>query len=294
MKFKTQTVGMVLLAVLASVMMLTAYGGQPAEAATPTPAPTAIPVPSATPVKIQADLPAPAAESTLLTGQISEPFTATTGLDTFSAYRLDFKANFDGTRQGLPTAGELAGELEMTRDPEAQHVSMVMSGDAFSQLSPLGKLEIYRVGGTFYLPNPQNGSWIGVPEMFIAGMLPEDAFSPEKNIDLPQTAVLQGEETVDGQETLRYTFGPADLGEAGADYDQVEGTIWVAKEGNYVVKYEATFIGQHKNLAAGSMQVMDEGTLIMMYQVSQVNEADLTIEAPAEAMGLNLGQLLFN
>lgn len=277
---------------------------KPASTATPLPTSTPTPRPTSTPVKVKTPVAAEPTASVAapaelieteneLTGKKSVPFTATTGLDKFSTYRLNFEANFAGQRNGQPTSGELTGLLEMTRNPEAQHVQMNMAGDAFQQIAPLNNLEIYRVGGTFYMPNPQDGSWIGVPEMFVAGMLPQDAFAPEKNIDLPQTAVWQGEEKMDGLETVRYTFGPDDLGPDGANYDQVEGTIWVAKDGNYVVKYQATFTGQHKNLAAGNMKVMDEGTITINYTVSDVND-NFTIEAPAGAMGLDLTRLLFN
>ena len=115
---------------------------------------------------------------------------------------------------------------------------------------------------------------------------------PEKSIDLPATAVLQpGEEVVNGVVTQRYTFGLDDLADSGTQYEAVKGTVWVAVDGDYVVKYESTITGEFDNLSAGSMDLMDQGTIVMSYEVSDVN-GDFSIQPPTDAQGLDLGKLL--
>ena len=162
----------------------------------------------------------------------SEPFTATTGLEEFTSYRMNFSGEVDGTRQGRPTSGNLEGALEVTKNPAAQHLGVKLNGEAFSNLAPLGRLEIYEVDNTFYIQNPQNGLWLTVPAILIDTMLPGGVPTPEESINVPVTAVLQpGTEIINGVVTQRYTFGPDDLaGELEAKYDHVEGTITMRYE----------------------------------------------------------------
>ncbi len=234
------------------------------------------------------------AARTVAANPASRPFTATVGLDTFSAYRLDFSSQFEGTRQGRPTSGDLSGFLEVARNPAAQHLRVEMRGDSFKTLAPLGVLEIIDVGGTFYVKSPQDGQWLGIPAFFVRTMLPGGMYSPEDSIDLPPTAVPPadaGAELVNGVLTRRFTFGLADLGGQAANYEEAEGAIWVAVEGNYVVKYEAMLTGQHRNLTAGNITLLDEGTIAMKYELSEVN-GNLVISPPAGPVSFDLTKLL--
>lgn len=266
-------------------------------AVTPTLTSTGVITPTPPSTEKPAVLTGTVAAGTVVTGTVaanpaSRPFTATVGLDAFSAYRLDFSSEFEGNRQGRPTSGDLSGFLEITRNPAAQHLLVEMKGDTFKTLAPLGELEIIDVGGTFYLKSPQDGQWLGIPAFFVRTMLPGGMYSPEKSIDLPPTAVPQpGTDLVNGVLARRFTFGLADLGGQAANYEEAEGAIWVAIEGNYVVKYEATLTGQHRNLTAGNITLLDEGTISMKYELSEVN-GDLVISPPAGPVSFDLTKLL--
>jgi hypothetical protein len=219
------------------------------------------------------------------------PFTATTGLDSFPAYRMDFAVNFDGTREGRPISGDMAGTLEATNDPDAQHLQATLKGYTASQFGLPGTVELYQINDAVYFQNPQDGAWIGVPGRLVSRYLPDGIPTPEDYVELPVTAVRQpGRRTVDGVVTQRYTFGREDLVD-GRNYKDAEGTIWVAVDGDYVVRYEATFSGRHENLAAGGVQLMDNGAISVVYELSDVDD-DLIIEAPKGARGLGLRDLL--
>ena len=252
------------------------------QASLPTPTsrpPTPTPQPTATPT------PAP----------ISVPLTAVTGFDAFSAYRMAFDIAFDGTQQGQPSVGQMAGFVESTQNPAAKHLQLNLAGETLRALVPLPEIEVYDVGETFYIENPADGTWVGVPALFINTLMPGGVdVSPTEVIDLPSTATLHpGEESINGITTQRYTFDGHDLAENGSKYDYVAGTIWVAVDGDYVVKYEATFSGQHDNLSAGGITLLDKGTISIRYDLSDINSS-LTIDPPAGAVTLGLGDLLFN
>ena len=112
-----------------------------------------------------------------------------------------------------------------------------------------------------------------------------------------------GTEVVNGLVTRRYTFDATDLAaEHQANYDQVEGTIWVAVEGNYIVRYEATISGQFTDIAAeaeaksgqfghllgGDLTLLDEGTITMRYDLVDVDR-DVTIGLPEGVGGFGFG-----
>jgi len=218
-------------------------------------------------------------------------FTATTGLDEFSSYRMEYVVGFDGARQGQPTSGNVEGTLEATNNPDAQHLQAVLAGKAFRQLGAPGTVELYHLNDTIYFQDPQNGAWIGVPGRLVSRFLPDGIPSPQDYIELPVTAVRQpGQRVVNGVVTQRYIFGREDLAD-GRNYEDAGGTIWVAVNGDYIVRYDASFTGRHENLATGGVELMDNGTISVSYDLSDVDD-DLTIEAPEGARGLGLGDLL--
>lgn len=219
------------------------------------------------------------------------PFTVTTGLDEFSSYRMDYAVSFDGARGRQPTSGSAQGMLEATNSPDARHLQATLKGDTFSQLGIPATVEAYHVNDTIYFQDPRDGAWVGVPERLASRFLPDGIPSPEDYIELPVTAVRQpGWRTINGILTQRYTFDLEDLAN-GHHYQDAEGTIWVAVKGDYVVRYEATLSGRHENLAAGGVELMDSGTISVMYELSDVDD-DLTIKAPHGARGLSLFSLL--
>jgi hypothetical protein len=230
-------------------------------------------------------------EATLVSRGRALPFTATTGLDDFSAYRMDYTVSFDGTRGRQPMSGIAEGTLEATKRPAAKHVQATLAGDAFRQLGVLGTMDLYHVNDTIYFQDPQDGAWTGVPERLVSRFLPDGIPAPEDYVVLPERAVRQtGRSVVNGVVAQRYTFERDDLPDA-RNYDDAEGTIWVASNGDYIVRYEATFSGRHENLAAGGVELMDEGTIAITYELSDVNDS-LNIEAPKGARGLSLRSML--
>ena len=227
-----------------------------------------------------ADEPAPTIERETVA------FTANLGLATFSAYRLNVSAVFSGTRLGQPAAGTLKGLFEATRNPEARHWRIEMAGDIVQEFATLGEtVELYDINGFIYMQNPQDGSWLGMPGFVVKGLIPQEIYTPEAHIRLPATAeLLPGEEVINGAATRRYAFGPEDIVVEGATYDHIEGTIWVALQGNYIVRYEATVSSQQEKLTAGGIELLDSGVVTMVYEVSDVNGV-FTISPPAGATG---------
>jgi hypothetical protein len=229
--------------------------------------------------------------SSLVSQGSTLPFTATIGLDTFSAYRLHFVTDFTGRRGDRPARGRLRGFFEVTRSPPAQHWRVEVTGAKSSNLGHMAAIELIEVGQTAYLRHPQDGSWLSVPALFANSVLPKTMYRPEDNIDVPDRATrLPRQEMIKGVLTQPYTFGLADFAEP-TPYDDVRGTIWVAVSGNYIVRYEATVQGRYKEVAPEGINLLDEGTITMVYEVTDVN-GNLSVAAPAGAIPLDLSRLL--
>ena len=249
--------------------------------------------------------PYPTGAPTQTTRPAAKPFTATLGLDNLSAYRMNLSGEFDGTRDGQPSSGTVTGFLDVIKQPAARHLSLAMAGETFSDVAPLGKMEAFEINNSYFIQNPRSGSWLTVPGFLVNIMLPDGVPAPEDEIDLPVTAVPQpGREIVNGLVTRRYTFGPTDLAqEVMAKYDHVDGTIWVAVDGNYVVRYEARVTGQSDHLQrdsqkfgrliGGNLTLPDEGTVTIRYELSDIN-GDVTVELPQGVGGGKSGFSLGN
>ena len=195
---------------------------------------------------------------------------------------------------------------------QLSHWDILLSGsldEVTAGAVPLGVVEAYNVNNTYYVQNPEDGSWITLPGFLVNTMAPDGVPTPEEGIELPLMAVRQpGVEIVNGIVTQQYIFGLDDLADQiAAKYESVDGTIWVAIDDNYVVKYEATISGQSSSLKTESLTMLasfmgtdlslpDEGTVILGYELSDL-DGDTRIELPAGLGGFNLfsslGNLLF-
>ena len=225
-----------------------------------------------------------------ISNSASAPFTATMALESLSAYRLTFVTDFEGVRDGQPTSGRVSGLFEETKQPPARHWRLEVDSNAWADLTQLGPLEVYEIDDTVYVKNPKDGAWLAIPSAFAQAFLPNEVYHPQDSLDLPPTAVrLPGETVINGVLTRPFTFGLGDLADR-SGYDGVQGAIWVAVAGNYIVKYEAVLSGRYDNSADDGLTLLDEGTVVVVYEVSGIN-SDLSLAAPEGATAIDLSRL---
>jgi hypothetical protein len=87
-------------------------------------------------------------------------------------------------------------------------------------------------------------------------------------------AQVSGDETVNGVAAKRYSFDQQALGEQ--DLTEATGDLWVAAEGNYIVKYLLTRKGKADYFGEGM-----EGTLTLDYELADPTQP-VTIALPAD------------
>ena len=213
-------------------------------------------------------------------------------LANLSSYRSQTTMRWEGQKEnGEPTSGEITILFEEIKDPPAAHMQMHTTGNAVSEMGGAVDFEWYQVGDTFYMQNPEDGSWMsfsggGAKDTFSQGF-----FSADDIIDLPKTArrsLLP--ETVNGISTWHYTFEKADLGPEGEGLEEASGEVWIARDGGYPVKFILDGKGAPSTGESGS-DFFASGTYHIEYELLEVNTS-FTIEPPAEAQtmpGMGMG-----
>jgi hypothetical protein len=206
------------------------------------------------------------------------------GLDTFSAYRSSLNVSVDGTSDetGDPVTANADILVEHIVDPQTLHVNMNVEGFGTGEEGALA-IEIFDVDGTTYMNSPllTEGQWMAVPsEGDSSEML--DSFSPEEFAKIPETATLDPDPVeVNGVETYHYSFDETTLPAEGEEQiESATGDLWVAVDGNYIVKYELTATG---SFPGDGQQGPFTGDISILYELSDIN-GDFAITPPDEAL----------
>lgn len=203
--------------------------------------------------------------------------TLTEGLAGLRSYKSTFTVAFVGTdEQGQPVDGSLETYEEFTQEPRAQRVSFNTSGGSQRQLGESGTFEMITIGDTSYMVTQDaDGARSCVAVSSSEGTQPEQGlFSPDAMGGITD-ARYAGKEAVNGVETKKYTWDQAGL--PGLDWSSAQGEVWVAEDGDYVVKYTAEATGQ--GMLFGLTE--EEGTVTVEYNLTDVN-GSFQIAPPAD------------
>lgn len=216
-------------------------------------------------------------------------FEGLTDLEQFSSYRIKFVMDFEGQTTGdEPINGHIEGLIERTSEPKAQHLRMDIEGSTVADMGGIDYVDFYEIEGTAYL-QVEEGSWMSFPseeqEAFSEGF-----FDPGENLELPDMVTRRAEtEMVNGISTYHFTFTQEDMEEdTEFDYEELEGDIWVAEEGGYMVKFDITGRGANPVGIEDFGTSFEEGEVHMSYELQDVNE-DFTIALPDGADVTDMG-----
>ncbi len=213
----------------------------------------------------------------------STEFTGITGLDQLSSYRVDFMMSFDGQSGDQPANGQVKMTLEEAKNQPARHLTMEMSGTMAEQTGGMNALEVYYIDDKVYMKNAAMGddSWISFSGDE-ATAFEQGFFAPDEQLELPNTADCDSQPvTVNGISTTHCTFTEKDISSDEAAFDSVQGEVWVATEGNYIVKLIFNAEG-YRTIQKSEDDVFDFGSVSFDYNVTDIN-SDFTITLPEEA-----------
>ncbi len=239
--------------------------------------PTAMPIPEATPTP--AESPEAGGEEVSL-----DLAASMSSLENLNSYRATWRFDWSGTKDDQPVDGHMQMNSAFVREPAAQELHFEGQGFEAGDDQGLGKVSFIQVGDTAWFYESQSDTWMQVPAGsldFAEGLFfqPEDLLS-DFNIDEARRS--PSPEEVNGVQAYKYAFDETDfdLSELaeGDEVKRAEGEIYVAADGNYVVKLVID-----ADMRFGDPdQMFQEGNIKMAFDISDVNQP-ITIEPPAEA-----------
>ncbi|NLE45839.1 MAG: hypothetical protein GX620_14040 [Chloroflexi bacterium] len=186
--------------------------------------------------------------------------SVTSGLESLSSYTASFVMSFSDQDQS--TTSTYGMEIETIREPLAQRV--VIEGDVAE-----GTIEMVRIGERQYI-TVGGGQCVQTSlgegdDLVGAIVTPDDVMGGASGLK----RVLP-DQTVNGVLCKHYVFD--EEASLSGSYTEVQGEVWIAVDGGYVVKYSMEAEGQ-------SPLSNESGHVTMDYEVRSVNQTS-AIEPP--------------
>ena len=182
------------------------------------------------------------------------------GLDTLASYRAVLQMTFSGTQHGNPYYREKAYIHFVNREQDARLLMEVTTDQAGVSTELLSAL----IGPVQYIQAGPDADC----QVNLRGEVETNLFEPAKALPHLTGAETAGQETIGNVPTNRYQFDERALGITGAT---AAGSIWIAQQGGWVVKYE---------LSLTSDQVFGEGISGEQrweYEINDVGETQVSL-----------------
>jgi hypothetical protein len=177
--------------------------------------------------------------------------------------------------------------IQVSTDPAASYMTFSFSG--FDEAIGASSMSMTQVDGITYMNMFEFGCVTSSE-----GDLTEDFNMLDANDFLAEVgeANLVGEETINGIETLHYTFDESAITDGSTEYDWAQGDVYIAKEGNFVVRFQVE--GEGPVAAVGfvleetedATQVPTMGLTQVEMNLTNINEpVNITIPEECENSG---------
>ncbi|HFE66206.1 MAG TPA: hypothetical protein ENJ93_03000 [Chloroflexi bacterium] len=252
-------------------------GAETAEQPAPTSPPAATEAPAAAAEE-------PAASDTETT---SDPETVPQALEVnslagepdFAAYLMTMEIALTGPDESGEDVTQLVtAEILRTTDPNATRMNMQFEG--MEGAEEFGETTFIQTAEASYMMIPGMGC-ISAGEGETAENPFADLTDTSAFLEEVGNADYVGEETINGVETLHYTFDQTAFIQEDADVEWAEGHVYIAKDGGYMVRFVMDGKGDLGEAIAGEDQ---PGTIHMELNIEPIDEP-VTIEIPAECEG---------
>ena len=199
------------------------------------------------------------------------------GLDN---YTMDLSMTFTSQDEnGDDVTQTILADIIFSNDPSALSMNMTLEGVEGAE--EFGNMSMVQTEGSSYVVVPGLGCITTEIEELNDNPFADLADS-DQILEGINEAKFEGEETINGIDTLHYTFDASNLTEEeAADVEWVEGHIYLAKDGGYMVRFVMEGEGVMDQFSDSNDQF---GTMQMEYNITPSDET-LTVEIPAECAG---------
>ena len=226
--------------------------------------------------------PEPDEDDSLLDGLVQQSLNISESVqsfDTLDSYEMmfEFSTTIDDQTE------RVEGFILITKEPPASQMNFTLSGlDSAAEIS---EIAVTQIEGTTYTSVPEFGCLTSNEGDFLGDSFNGIADAGEFLEDVGE-AELVGEDIVNGVETLHYTFDETAISNEEIQFNWAQGNVYIAKEGNYVVRF--TLEGEGVTNGLGLATDIDNGgdkpqvgLIQMAFNLSSVNQP-LSITVPAD------------
>ncbi len=196
------------------------------------------------------------------------------GLDKLKSYQVNFTYGFDGKdEQGKTQKGSFTLLQDVITGSKDSHIK-------FTGLSALGGIptgastgagdtfEMFQVGDTAYLNMGGTGPGAGCMGVPAGAAQSSSAMAPKPSDMLSGFSgakLAKRNDTVNGISADQFDFDQSSFGTG--TFTSAKGSVWIAQDGGYVVKYTGQATGKEALFGKGT-----EGTYTWEYDLQNVNK----------------------
>jgi len=197
-------------------------------------------------------------------------------LEQYNSYRLTVVMSFTGQGPDAQEGG-VSFETAVITEPPASRTTISMEGEMIEEAGGMDSLSIAEVGDQVYMVLPGMGCVAGSgDEMGATTDQFSDIFDTEDLLGEIEDAEFVGEETVNDIDVDHYRFDETQVQDPDSNMREVDGDVYIAQDGNYVVRMVVNGVGTMDLFGEGAEE---EGTIHVEYNVTDVG-AQFEIEVP--------------
>jgi hypothetical protein len=191
----------------------------------------------------------------------------------FNSYRITMDLEVTGKKaDGQEVAQSMNSEFTVSNDPQIMNIVMSFSG--IDEVTDAQSIEMAQVEGTSYMVVPEMGCITTSGGDILEENPFTDMMSPDQFLNDLENAKYEGEETINGLATRHYSFDKLAMSDTDVtDIEEANGHIYVAKDGDFLVKMVID--------ATGKIDLFDEGLTEDGQMHVEINLID--IDVPVEA-----------
>lgn len=209
-------------------------------------------------------------------------------LDELTSYRYNMVMDITATDDtGAEVTQSIQMILAVSTDPPATSMSMIAEGQ--EEFEDMGNIEFVQIEDTSYIVMGEMGC-MALPAGEDTAMSTDEltaGFTPEALMEDLENVTLVGEETIDGIDTLHYTYDEMSMMEEEmTGIESMEGHIYLAKDGGYMVRSIIDVVGNSKYMEGLAAEGVQSGVTHIEMNLKDVNEnVEILVPASCEGQG---------
>lgn len=206
--------------------------------------------------------------------------------DALESYQMEMSI----TTRVTETTQIIQATILVSTNPPQSQMTFSFEGEGVADLAGMETMSMTQLEGTSYMNVPEFGC------ITMSAADTEDSFADSLNanefLEDVGDAELVGEETINGIETLHYTFDETAIQDETTQFNWAQGDVYIAKEGNYVVRFRIEGEGAVGDLGLDMVEENTDaaptvGLMVVQMDLTNINEpVSITIPAECENSGL--------